>query len=628
MDSGVQQPASFQVRILFADAGCISSRLKRSLIRDERPELETNELVDTAEIFEAEIIIGSDFPVNEPPKESHMSHRICNSTGEHATSYHCWYDPEAWSVTDFRTVPMNHEHPRLRIRDCAIMHLLHDRGYEIAVMFVKVLKGNYAAAHTLQFGIGERQAVVDMAFKFLQIPRDCPVIVAGDLGVGLSTLHTYIQSNALQEKVQTHCIRRQSFHTIFFSAKPGYRCTSVDTDSPRMVAYQIASNSGDPHPTAKVALTLALTPSQASMLHVTLTPRSEVHMKILQRLTDSEKSTFPNSEDARRTVELLYQPVAEQTRDEQGVVHTNPIDVDVSRNTFVCTIVLLRKLRADAGVGVDDKTLSNFEFELALQKLKDIFEHNFLLNKKLACGLRLKREDSSALTRLEKKRINTDFRGAFSSWLRSLIGDRVFAFALLRHGIFDFSDLQRCAKALRQGASNDDDDGGVSQSARHTPNPELRRAAVSARRLEKEAKKYAMWVSQGRSCSDWQKKQIILLQTGALTKQVRDANAAYGFGKGAERALSREEAMTLEVFTSQVLNEYMKQDDDIAATLTACCFTLKVFSIDHSAFTVAIPSYCPKDCIVTRSESRWVSRQESKHIGRWVTAGTSSGRRK
>ena len=37
--------------------------------------------------------------------------------------------------------------------------------------------------------------------------------------------------------------------------------------------------------------------------------------------------------------------------------------------------------------------------------------------------------------------------------------------------------------------------------------------------------------------------------------------------------------------------------DDIAATLTACCFTLKIFSIDHSAFTVAIPSYCPKECI-------------------------------
>ena len=89
------------------------------------------------------------------------------------------------------------------------------------------------------------------------------------------------------------------------------------------------------------------------------------------------------------------------------------------------------------------------------------------------------------------------------------------------------------AKALRQEAS---DDGGISQSARHTPNPELRRAAVSARRQEKDAKKYAMWASEGWTCSPWQKKQIILLETGELAKQVRSANAAYGLHQpGAQR---------------------------------------------------------------------------------------------
>ena len=136
-----------------------------------------------------------------------------------------------------------------------------------------------------------------------------------------------------------------------------------------------------------------------------------------------------------------------------------------------------------------------------------------------------------------------------------MLGEKAFASALLRHGIFDFSDLRRCARALREGTS---DDGGVSQSARHTPNPELRRSAVSARRQERDAKKYAMWASQGLDCTSWQQQQIILFETGELAQQVRSANAAYGFGKGAEEALSREQAMTLEVFTSQVLNEYMK----------------------------------------------------------------------
>ena len=59
MDSPVLQPTDLQVRILFADAGCISSRLEKSLIKDERVHLQTDDLLDTAEIFDAPIIIGS-----------------------------------------------------------------------------------------------------------------------------------------------------------------------------------------------------------------------------------------------------------------------------------------------------------------------------------------------------------------------------------------------------------------------------------------------------------------------------------------------------------------------------------------------------------------------------------------
>ena len=143
-----------------------------------------------------------------------------------------------------------------------------------------------------------------------------------------------------------------------------------------------------------------------------------------------------------------------------------------------------------------------------------------------------KSADPSALTRKEKQQINADFRGAFFAWLKTLIGAKAFAFALLRHGIFDFSDLRKCAQALRQEAS---DDGGISQSARHTPKPELRRAALIAHRKEKDAKKWAMWASQGWRCTSWQEQQITLLETGELAKQVRSANAAYGFGKGVRK---------------------------------------------------------------------------------------------
>ena len=474
-DSGVLQPTDFRARILFADAGDICSRLEESLIRDERVRLKTDDLLDTADLCECEIIIGSDFPAEKPPKDSHMSSEIRNTTGIHATSWHIWYDEETWLVTEFRTVPMSDVHPRLRHREYAMMHLCHHRGFEIAVMFVKVLRGNAAAAHTLQLDDSERKEVLDIAFSFLAKPRGCPVIVAGDLGITLPTVHAYIRSSALQDKVQTHCIPKESFHTFFRSAKPAYRCTSINIDSPRMIAYQVEVNSGDQHPTAEVI---------HRSKHVALTPRRQVHMKILQQLTNGAGTTLPDSHDAHLTVELLYQPIAEQALDKQGILHTSPIDVDVSGKTFVSAILLLKKIRADVGAKQDETTLTRDQFETALLNLKTIFENHFMHNKDIAHDLHRRREDPSALTRKEKKQINTDFRGAFSVWLRSLFGDKAFAFAVLRHGIFDFSDLRKCAQALRQEAS---DDGGISQSARHTPNPELRRAAVRARRQEKDA---------------------------------------------------------------------------------------------------------------------------------------------
>ena len=135
MDSGVLQPTVFQARIIFADAGCISPRLQKSLIRDERPQLGENDLLETAELYDAPIIIGSDFPPDALPENTHMSSRSCytEGSGRHATSWHVWYDETAWAVAEFRSVPMSDVHPRqldcyvhpcLRDRECAMMHLI------------------------------------------------------------------------------------------------------------------------------------------------------------------------------------------------------------------------------------------------------------------------------------------------------------------------------------------------------------------------------------------------------------------------------------------------------------------------------------------------------------------------
>ena len=105
-----------------------------------------------------------------------------------------------------------------------------------------------------------------------------------------------------------------------------------------------------------------------------------------------------------------------------------------------------------------------------------------------------------------------------------MFGDKAFALALLRRGCFDFSDLRRCAQALRQEATLD---GGVGQLATHSRNPKLRQTALSARRQEKDAKKWAIWESQGWNCDRWQK-QIVVLETGELAaKSERDQSSIW-----------------------------------------------------------------------------------------------------
>ena len=114
-------------------------------------------------------------------------------------------------------------------------------------MFVKNMKGHAAAVDTLQLGFCQRQEVVDAAFRFLLGQQNCHAVVAGDLGVGFPTVHAYIRDNALQDRVQTHCIQKQTFHILFKNDKHKCQCTSINTDSPRMLVHQVEISSADQH---------------------------------------------------------------------------------------------------------------------------------------------------------------------------------------------------------------------------------------------------------------------------------------------------------------------------------------------------------------------------------------------
>ena len=239
-----------------------------------------------------------------------------------------------------------------------------------------------------------------------------------------------------------------------------------------------------------------------------------------------------------------------KTQDPSGCWHIDPIDVKRSAALFTFTLELLRQIRRDVGVAQNNKTLESDEMTHALSKLKQTFEQHFMRN----TDLQKKKTEIASLHGKQKASLRKDSRGAFKAWCRSLLGDYSVVLAILRHGIFDFSDLERCATFLRtERETRAAGAGGVAQPAR---NHALRKQALQARRAIRDARKWRDWQKDGWQLKPSQNRQAILFENGELEKRMRDTNASYEFGLGADGHLSKERAMTLDVFTMQDLNSY------------------------------------------------------------------------
>ena len=128
--------------------------------------------------------------------------------------------------------------------------------------------------------------------------------------------------------------------------------------------------------------------------------------------------------------------------------------------------------------------------------------------------------------------------------------------AVLRHGLFEFSDLKQYAELLASERSKDDGDtklGGVKQPTR---NQALRQQALRARRELREATKFRRWRENGWQLHPWQESQVVQLEVGKLEEQMIAANVSYGHGVGADTGLTKEQAMTSDIFTERPLRKY------------------------------------------------------------------------
>ena len=98
-------------------------------------------------------------------------------------------------------------------RRCAIADIVHRHGFQISIMFAKVLKGTAGADYSLVFDFSRREEVVRSVLDFVSAPRSGAAVVAGDFGVAVATLHHYmhitgqeVSRDALQSSATFSCV--------------------------------------------------------------------------------------------------------------------------------------------------------------------------------------------------------------------------------------------------------------------------------------------------------------------------------------------------------------------------------------------------------------------------------------
>ena len=562
-DSGVSQPADNEgSRILLVDAGWIRPQIVKDLVRDQRNPVEVDDIIETTEQFNAGCIVGTDFPASwKPPESSPMHTRsLCNKE----TSWHVWYDSDIWTLSGFELQDLGagrsrNAHMSLRNRQCAILSLRYLDGTQMRVMVMKNLKGTAAAVDTLQFDFVKRQEIMEIVFEFLYRPSTGATMVVGDLGVGLASLHNHMRVQDVDDSVQTHCNKSQTFHALFRALNNAMTST-IDTGSQRMMLHQTSKHcSRGLHPAAEVEAPKT-EPTSSRDLHPTAEAGASAkplkiktwapcQVEALAKITQVSADTLTDSDDAHLTVQLLYQPFITKRQAADGCWHNDPIDVQQSAHTFTNALALLKKVRRDAGCALDGVTLSRFQFDHAYGQLKEIFAEKFMKSTKIRATA------PETLDRQGTKKHKGDVRGAFKVWARELLGHHAFLLAVLRHGLFEFSDLKQYAELLASERSKDDggtEPGGVKQPARKQA---LRQQALRARRALREAKKFRTWRENGWQLRPWQDFQVMQLELGKLEEQMKEANASYGHGVGADTGLTKEQAMTLEIFTERPLRK-------------------------------------------------------------------------
>ena len=253
---------------------------------------------------------------------------------------------------------------------------------------------------------------------------------------------------------------------------------------------------------------------------------------------------------------VLFHPVvSKMLLNDHGVIQTGPINIKNSVYMLSDALDLIRRARAAAGHHGVSTTLEEHEFETALGFMKARFEKHFMENTALLCKVRRYDEDPAQFSRKEKNAIRNDRRGAFKSWAETLLGGFHFFKAVMRHGLFEISDQRDLAAAVlrEKELANEKETLAAGTGAEA-----LRMEAWQARKVLRSAHALERKMAHGEvtTLRPHEERLYQRLIQGALHSQAKQANKAYGHGRGSVQNMTTEGAAVLRAFTTEPLRAY------------------------------------------------------------------------
>jgi len=216
--------------------------LRRQLVIDNRPSLDSHELRMFVQEFDTDIVVAADCD----PLELENSQNI-----SHITNWQVWCNPKSWKISQLEMIDLI---PGWRHAVLITLQRSTSCGETLSVVAIKTLKG--IAENHLFFSPRERQHVANAIFKLLSFAT-CPTLVLGNIGFALASCIKHLAEyrcdtgeEDLDHKLQILTTGDQVLMSLFIdSFKPitGAQSTLIEADAPkRMMIIRLDTDTPAP----------------------------------------------------------------------------------------------------------------------------------------------------------------------------------------------------------------------------------------------------------------------------------------------------------------------------------------------------------------------------------------------